>query len=90
MAVSRDFSVLLRRSGEAVPRQALYLSAGAADLMYLAVRLAIVDLTLPGDEPCPIVLDDALVNLDSGRREAAMELLGEIAKERRVILFLCS
>ncbi len=38
--------------------------------MYLAVRLAIVDLTLPGDEPCPIVLDDALVNLDSGRREA--------------------
>ena len=90
VAVSRDFSVLLRRSGEAVPRQALYLSAGAADLMYLAVRLAIVDLTLPGDEPCPIVLDDALVNLDSGRREAAMELLGEIAKERQVILFTCS
>lgn len=27
VAVSRDFSVLLRRSGEAVPRQALYLSA---------------------------------------------------------------
>ena len=90
VAVARDFSVLLRRSGEAVPRQALYLSAGAADLMYLAVRLAIVDLTLPGDEPCPIVLDDALVNLDSGRREAAMELLGEIAKERQVILFTCS
>ena len=39
---------------------------------------------------CPIVLDDALVNLDSGRREAAMELLGEIAKERQVILFTCS
>lgn len=90
VAVARDFSVLLRRAGEAVPRQALYLSAGAADLMYLAVRLAIVDLTLPADEPCPIVLDDALVNLDSERREAAMELLGEIAEKRQVILFTCS
>lgn len=90
VAVARDFSVLLRRTGEAAPRQALYLSAGTADLMYLAVRLAIVDLTLPGDEPCPIVLDDALVNLDSERREAAMELLGEIAKERQIILFTCS
>lgn len=90
VAVARDFSVLLRRTGEAAPRQALYLSAGTADLMYLAVRLAIVDLTLPSDEPCPIVLDDALVNLDSERREAAMELLGEIAKERQIILFTCS
>ena len=90
VAVARDFSVLLRRAGEAAPRQALYLSAGAADLMYLAVRLAIVELTLPGEDPCPIVLDDALVNLDSERREAAMRLLGEIAEKRQVILFTCN
>lgn len=90
VAVARDFSVLLRRAGEAAPRQALYLSAGAADLMYLAVRLAIVELTLPGEDPCPIVLDDALVNLDSERREAAMRLLSEIAEKRQVILFTCN
>ncbi len=89
VAVARDFSVLLRQEGENVQRQALYLSAGAADLTYLAVRLAIVDLTLPQEEPCPIVLDDALVNLDSVRRAAAMELLGEIAEKRQVILFTC-
>ena len=58
--------------------------------MYLAVRLAIVELTLPGEDPCPIVLDDALVNLDSERREAAMRLLSEIAEKRQVILFTCN
>ena len=76
--------------GETTPREALYLSEGAADLMYLAVRLAIVELTLPSEEPCPIVLDDALVNLDSARRAAAMEVLGEIAETRQVILFTCN
>ena len=90
LTVARDFSVLLRREGETTPREALYLSEGAADLMYLAVRLAIVELTLPSEEPCPIVLDDALVNLDSARRAAAMEVLGEIAETRQVILFTCS
>ena len=90
LTVARDFSVLLRREGETTPREALYLSEGAADLMYLAVRLAIVELTLPSEEPCPIVLDDALVNLDSARRAAAMEVLGEIAETRQVILFTCN
>lgn len=89
VAVSRDFSVLLKRAGEPESREALYLSAGAADLMYLAVRLAIVDLTLPEADPCPIILDDALVNLDSERRAAAMDLLGETAEKRQVILFTC-
>ena len=83
-------SVAVRRSGDTVPRGSLYLSAGAVDLMYLAVRLAIVELTLPSEEPCPIVLDDALVNLDSARRAAAMEVLGEIAETRQVILFTCN
>ncbi|MFR5781716.1 MAG: ATP-binding protein [Oscillospiraceae bacterium] len=89
MAVSRDFFGLCAALARPC-RAGAFLSAGAADLMYLAVRLAIVDLTLPGDEPCPIVLDDALVNLDSARRAAAMEVLGEIAETRQVILFTCS
>lgn len=89
VAVARDFSVQLRQEGESVHRQVLYLSAGAADLTYLAVRLAIVDLTLPQEEPCPIILDDALVNLDSARRAEAMALLSEIAETRQVILFTC-
>ena len=44
---------------------------------------------LPEGEPCPLILDDALVNLDDERLEQAMKLLGEIAHERQVILFTC-
>ena len=51
---------------------------------------ALFAATLPSEEPCPIVLDDALVNLDSARRAAAMEVLGEIAETRQVILFTCN
>ena len=53
------------------------------------MRLAVCELALPDGEPCPLILDDALVNLDELRLEQAMKLLGEIAKERQVILFSC-
>ena len=90
LTVSRDFSVLVKRAGDTVQRGSLYLSAGAADLMYLAVRLAIAELALPSDEPCPIILDDALAYLDPVRRERVLELLDEIGKTRQVILFTCA
>ena len=90
VAVSRDFSVTARLTGDAEQRSSLYLSAGAADALYIALRLAIVDLTLPEEEPCPIVLDDALAYVDGERRARVMELLREIAEKRQVILFTCS
>ena len=87
--INRDFSAMTRVSDDAVSRRAEYLSAGTLDIMYLAVRLAVCELALPDGEPCPLILDDALVNLDDERLEQAMKLLGEIAKERQVILFSC-
>ena len=59
------------------------------DLMYLAVRLAVCELALPSGEPCPLIIDDALVNLDNTRYEQAMSLLKKIALTRQVILFTC-
>ena len=87
--INRDFSAMTRVRDDAVSRRAEYLSAGTLDIMYLAVRLAVCELALPDGEPCPLILDDALVNLDDERLEEAMKLLGEIAKERQVILFSC-
>jgi len=87
--INRDFSAMTRVSDDAVSRSAEYLSAGTLDIMYLAVRLAVCELALPDGEPCPLILDDALVNLDDERLEQAMKLLSEIAKERQVILFSC-
>ncbi len=90
LTVSRDFSVAVRQTGDSVPHGSLYLSAGAVDLMYLAVRLAIAELALPSDEPCPIILDDALAYLDPGRRERVLELLEELGQTRQIILFTCA
>lgn len=87
--INRDFTARTRLAGDVVPRETEYLSAGTLDLMYLAVRLAVCTLALPEDASCPLILDDTLVNLDATRTAQAMTLLGEIAKQRQVILFTC-
>ncbi len=87
--INRDFSALVRASDDVVAREAEYLSAGTLDLMYLAVRLAVCELALPEGERCPLIIDDALVNLDEKRMEQAMALLRDISKDRQVILFSC-
>ena len=87
VALSRDFSAKAKRSGDLTPRDTAYLSAGAADLLYLSVRLAMCELALESSEPCPVVLDDTLVNFDDMRARRALELFHEIAQHRQVILF---
>jgi uncharacterized protein YhaN len=49
----------------------------------------VCELALPEGENCPLIIDDALVNLDEERTAKAMELLGEISRTRQVILFTC-
>ena len=87
--INRDFTARTRTKDDVVARDSEYLSAGTLDLMYLAVRLAICELAMPDGEPCPLILDDVLVNLDAERFTQAMDLLKQIAKERQVILFSC-
>lgn len=87
--LNRDFSALAKTKDDAVARKSEYLSAGTVDLLYLAVRLAVCELALPTGEPCPLILDDVLINMDDTRVQQAMKLLGEIAKRRQVIFFTC-
>ncbi len=87
--INRDLSAKTRTADDALARDSEYLSAGTLDIMYLAVRLAVCELALPEGKNCPLILDDALVNLDETRLTQAMELLAEIAKTRQVILFSC-
>ena len=87
--LNRDFSAMTRTQNDTVAHESNYLSAGTVDLLYLAVRLAVCELALPEGEPCPLIIDDALVNLDETRLAQAMELLKDIARKRQVILFTC-
>ena len=89
VTLDRELRATAEQGGELVPRPVLVLSQGTADQLYLAVRLAICQLVLPGEEPCPIVLDDALANFDDGRMALALDCLTELARERQILLLTC-
>lgn len=89
LSFDRSFDADARTEGDAVTRNILSLSAGTADQIYLALRLALCQLLSSEDEPCPIVLDDALTNFDQPRLENALAYLKELAETRQIILFTC-
>jgi uncharacterized protein YhaN len=59
------------------------------DQLYLAVRLAICELALPGEDPAPLVLDDALASFDNRRMALALELLHGAVENPPDLLFTC-
>lgn len=89
VALDRSFRALTTESGESVGRDAALLSQGASDQLYLAVRLAICDMVLPQEKHVPLVLDDALINFDNERCNAALELLVKAAETRQILLLTC-
>lgn len=89
VSLTREFEALAARHGDITPHKLLTLSKGTADQLYLAVRLAVCDLVLPGDDPAPLILDDALVNFDDERMALALELLENLAQNRQILLFTC-
>lgn len=64
-----------------------YLSNGAWDQLYLALRLTFVDLIFENEE-YPLILDDAFVQYDDNRREKALLLIYEKLNKQGII-FTC-
>ncbi len=89
ITLARDLTAKIRQTGEAVGWEMDYLSEGAKDQLYLALRLAVCRLALPSEDPCPLVLDDALVTFDRERMASALGVLQELARERQILLFTC-
>jgi uncharacterized protein YhaN len=89
VVLDRAFHLSAEPQGDSLYRDAALLSAGTADQLYLATRLAICDLVLPVEKAVPIVLDDALTNFDDQRCAAALRWLKQEAKQRQILLFTC-
>jgi uncharacterized protein YhaN len=64
------------------------LSRGTVDQLYLAVRLALIDLLFQDARP-PLLMDDPFVTFDPQRRQAALHLCREIADTHQVLFFTC-
>lgn len=89
LAFDRTFDAAAQAHGDTVSHNVLALSEGTSNQIYLALRIAVCLLTAPGEDPCPIILDDALVTFDDERMGYALDYLKELAKTRQVILFTC-
>lgn len=87
--LDRSFRAAAEEIGSPIARDVGSLSQGAADQLYLAVRLAICELVLDTDKSVPLVLDDALVRFDDTRCVQALELLLEESRRRQILLLTC-
>jgi uncharacterized protein YhaN len=63
------------------------MSDGTRDQLYLALRLASMELYARDHEPIPFILDDILVKFDNARAVAAIRALAELARHTQVLLF---
>ena len=84
LTLDRDLTAAVRLSGEEMPRADYYLSRGARDQLYLALRLALCE-----DSDCPLILDDALIAFDDKRMGLALDCLRELSETRQILLFTC-
>ncbi|MFH1531320.1 MAG: AAA family ATPase [Pseudomonadota bacterium] len=63
------------------------LSDGARDQLFLALRLATIELQRDQQDPLPFVVDDILVGFDDERSKACLDVLAEFAQRTQVLLF---
>lgn len=70
---------------KAVPVDAM--SEGTADQLYLALRLASLEVYSQHQEPMPLVVDDVLIQFDNQRAAATLRALASLARRNQVILF---
>jgi uncharacterized protein YhaN len=61
------------------------MSDGTADQLYLALRLAALELHLEQALPLPFIADDLFINYDDDRSKAGLEVLAALSEKTQVI-----
>jgi uncharacterized protein YhaN len=61
------------------------LSDGTRDQLYLALRLAALELHLAQATPLPFIADDLFINYDDARSQAGLEALAGLSEQTQVI-----
>lgn len=86
--IDNSFELILEKGGKTtLPVQLL--STGTYDAVALALRMAIAEYIF-GENKGFIILDDCLVDLDPGRKQAAADLIKKFAEKHQVIFTTCS
>lgn len=72
-----------RPNGATVPIEGM--SEGTRDQLYLALRLAALELHLEQGVPLPFIADDLFINYDDGRSRAGFAALARLSQRTQVI-----
>ena len=87
--LDREFHLSAESGSDPTRRSVQLLSAGTADQLYLAVRLAICEMILPPEQNPPLILDDALLTFDDARLSTTLDYLTRLGAPRQILLFTC-
>jgi uncharacterized protein YhaN len=63
------------------------MSDGTADQIYLALRLAGLEMYMENNEPIPFIVDDILIKFDNDRAAATLKVLAKISEKTQLIFF---
>jgi len=83
--IAKDYSISIKSGAQY--REFEYFSSGAVDQAYLALRLALSEMTSGLGEPFPLLLDDSLMQYDDDRLRSALKYLS--GRTGQTILFTC-
>jgi uncharacterized protein YhaN len=63
------------------------MSDGTTDQLYLALRLAGLEMYMKNNEPIPFIMDDILIKFDNERAAATLKVLAKLSEKTQLIFF---
>jgi uncharacterized protein YhaN len=81
----RPVLIGVRQSGLLVKVEGM--SSGTRDQLYLALRLASLELRSRTMEPLPFIVDDILINFDEERAKATLDAFAVMVDRTQIIMF---
>lgn len=64
------------------------LSNGTVDLVYIAMRIGLIDFLQGGKSGLPLIFDDSFTQIDDNRLRRLLSALGKV-QERQILIFTC-
>ena len=84
--IDAELGVSFREGGAA--RDPKWYSEGIRSIMYVCMRLSLVDALFGNEKPF-LILDDPFSELDAVKFERAAELIRKLGEERQIVYFTC-
>lgn len=88
MEINLDVKLNVQINEQGSNKEINYFSTGYKDLIYICMRLSLIDSLFEEEKPF-IILDDPFVNLDEAKIKNATNLLKNIAQKYQIIYFIC-